>query len=105
MNKRLITFRLCHQWGFEDLEASVCEYLQAALHVGNVCAILDTALIFGLHSLVITCCMFGDTNAVTLLEHPSFFNLSPVIHMIGGYSILLSHILTISLTFTSNRLA
>jgi len=69
---------LCHQWGFEDLEGSICQYLHSALHVGNVCAILDTALTFGLTSLVNTCCVFGDANTGTLLEHPSFLNLSPV---------------------------
>lgn len=71
-------FRLCHQWGFEELEASICDYLQAALHVGNVCAILDTALAFGLDSLVNTCCVFADANAGTLLDHSSFLQLSPV---------------------------
>ncbi len=71
-------FRLCHQWGFEELEASICDYLQAALHVGNVCAILDTALAFGLESLVNTCCVFADANAGTLLDHSSFLQLSPV---------------------------
>jgi BTB/POZ domain-containing protein 9 len=80
--------RLCHQWGFEDLESSICEYLQAALHVGNVCAILDTALTFGLQSLVNTCSVFGDANAGTLLEHPSFLNLSPVGFEWDGYCLL-----------------
>lgn len=73
-----VSCRLCHQWGFEDLEESVCEYLMSTLHVGNMCAILDTALAFGLTSLTQTCCVFGDQQAVTLLEHPTFLNLSPV---------------------------
>ena len=69
---------LSHQWGFEELESSICEFLQAALHVSNVCAILDTALAFGLTSLANTCAAFADTNAGTLLDHPSFLALSPV---------------------------
>lgn len=71
-------FRLSHQWGFEDLEKSICEYLQAVLDVRNVCAILDTAIIFGLKSLVNTCAVFADTNSSVLLDHPSFMTLSPV---------------------------
>jgi hypothetical protein len=69
---------LSHQWGFEELEGSICEYLQASLHVGNVCAILDTALVFGLKPLVSTCAVFADGNAGTLLDHPTFMTLSPV---------------------------
>ncbi|CAG7824543.1 unnamed protein product, partial [Allacma fusca] len=68
---------LSHQWGFEELESSICEFLQAALHVSNVCAILDTALAFGLTSLANTCAVFADANAGTLLDHPSFLSLSP----------------------------
>lgn len=60
------------------MENSICEFLKLSLQVGNVCAILDTGLIFGLHSLVDTCVVFADKNAAALLDHPSFMTLSPV---------------------------
>jgi len=74
---------LTHQWGFVELEGSICEFLKANLQVGNVCAVLDTGLAYSLNSLVNTCAVFADTNAGTVLDHPSFMNLSPVSHVIG----------------------
>jgi len=77
--------RLSHQWGFIELESSICEFLERSLEVSNVCAILDTALAYGLKSLTESCCAFSDANTPSVLQHPTFLNLSP-----NGVSTLLS---------------
>ncbi|XP_063889142.1 BTB/POZ domain-containing protein 9-like isoform X1 [Scylla paramamosain] len=68
---------LAHQYGFEDLEAAICDYLKDALCIPNVCVIYDMATLYSLCNLKAVCEDFMDKNALPILNHESFYSLSP----------------------------
>ncbi|KAF2359514.1 BTB/POZ domain [Trinorchestia longiramus] len=68
---------LSHQYGFEELEGAVCEYLKETLSVNNFCIIYDLALLYCLNGLRAVCEDFLDKNAQVIIAHPSFKMLSP----------------------------
>uniref|UniRef100_A0A182J553 BTB/POZ domain-containing protein 9 n=1 Tax=Anopheles atroparvus TaxID=41427 RepID=A0A182J553_ANOAO len=72
----LDTLGLANQYGFDDLEKSISHYLRQVLSLGNVCAILDAARLYGLDSLSTVCHLFVDRNATDILKHETFYNLS-----------------------------
>lgn len=72
----LDTLGLAHQYGFQDLEASISDILKQILKLKNVCAILDTAHLYGLEKLVKVCHSFLDIHASEILTHESFVTLS-----------------------------
>lgn len=67
---------LAHQYGFCELESSVSEFLKGILNICNVCLIYNNAHLFQLDSLATVCCSFVDQNALGLLHHDSFLQLS-----------------------------
>lgn len=68
---------LAHQYGFEDLESAICDYLKDALCIPNVCVIYDMATLYSLCNLKAVCEDFMDKNALPILNHESFYSLSP----------------------------
>ncbi|XP_042206116.1 BTB/POZ domain-containing protein 9-like isoform X2 [Homarus americanus] len=68
---------LAHQYGFEDLESAVCDYLKDALCIANICVIYDMASLYNLTNLKTVCEDFMDKNALPILNHESFYALSP----------------------------
>ncbi|XP_071526505.1 BTB/POZ domain-containing protein 9-like isoform X2 [Panulirus ornatus] len=68
---------LAHQYGFEDLESAICDYLKDALCIANVCVIYDIASLYNLTNLKAVCEDFMDKNALPILSHESFYSLSP----------------------------
>lgn len=74
----LDTLGLAHQYGFQELEMSISYHLRQILVLRNVCSILDTARLYGLHSLVKVCYSFMDRHASELLTHESLLKLSQV---------------------------
>lgn len=69
-------FGLAHQYGFTALELTIGEYLCDVLSIDNVCAILDAASLYNLAELTDVCLTFMDQNAVSLLQHAAFRQLS-----------------------------
>ena len=67
---------LAHQYGFEDLEAAISDYLRSILSIHNVCFIYDTASLYRLEHLVSSCCTFMDRHAGDVIKHESFNTLS-----------------------------
>ena len=67
---------LAHQYGFEDLEAAISDYLRSILSIHNVCFIYDTASLYRLEHLVSSCCLFMDRHASDVIKHESFNTLS-----------------------------
>lgn len=76
----LDTLGLAHQYGFQELEVAISDILRRLLALKNVCAILDTAHLYGLDQLVKVCHSFMDEQADKILEHESFLQLSEVRH-------------------------
>lgn len=74
----LDTLGLAHQYGFQELETAISDMLRQLLALKNVCAILDTAKLYGLEQLVKVCHQFMDSHAAELLVHESFLQLSQV---------------------------
>ncbi|CAG9860165.1 unnamed protein product [Phyllotreta striolata] len=72
----LDTLGLAHQYGFQDLETAVSDILRQLLALRNVCAVLDTARLYGLEMLVKVCHTFLDRHASEILQHESFLQLS-----------------------------
>ncbi|XP_066978684.1 BTB/POZ domain-containing protein 9-like isoform X1 [Macrobrachium rosenbergii] len=68
---------LAHQYGFEDLESAICDYLKDALCIPNICVIYDMASLYNLTNLKTVCEDFMDKNALSILSHESFYSLSP----------------------------
>lgn len=68
---------LSHQYGFEELEAAVCDFLKETLSVNNFCVIYDLALLYCLSGLKAVCEDFLDKNAQAIVAHPSLRMLSP----------------------------
>ncbi len=67
---------LAHKYGFQDLEASISDYLKAILSIKNVCLIYDMASLYALEQLEASCCSFMDRHATDVIQHDSFSNLS-----------------------------
>lgn len=74
----LDTLGLAHQYGFQELETAISDILKQLLALRNVCAILDTARLYGLEKLVKVCHVFLDRHASEILSHESFLQLSQV---------------------------
>lgn len=74
----LDTLGLAHQYGFLDLETAISDILKQLLALRNVCAILDTAHLYGLEKLVDVCHAFLDRHASEILVHETFLQLSQV---------------------------
>lgn len=74
----LDTLGLAHQYGFQELETAISDILRQLLALRNVCAILDTARLYGLDQLVKVCHTFLDRRASEILVHESFLTLSQV---------------------------
>lgn len=72
----LDTLGLAHLYGFEELETPISKTLRQLLSLKNVCAILDTARLYGLEQLAKVCHLFLDQNAIDILKHDSFPQLS-----------------------------
>ncbi|XP_017116120.1 BTB/POZ domain-containing protein 9 [Drosophila elegans] len=67
---------MANQYGFQDLEMAISNYLRQYLALNNVCMILDAARLYNLEELTQVCLMFMDRNAADLLQHDSFKTLS-----------------------------
>ncbi|XP_052737427.1 BTB/POZ domain-containing protein 9 isoform X1 [Bicyclus anynana] len=67
---------LAHQFNFQELEAAISDYLRQVLALRNVCAVLDAARLYGLEALMDYCYKFLDRNAVEVLQHDTFLQLS-----------------------------
>lgn len=76
----LDTLGLAHQYGFQELETAISDILRQLLALRNVCAILDTAHLYGLEQLVKVCHEFLDRHACEILMHESFTQLSQVLN-------------------------
>ncbi|XP_013110838.2 BTB/POZ domain-containing protein 9 [Stomoxys calcitrans] len=72
----LDTLGLANQYGLSELELAISDYLRQYLALCNVCAILDAARLYNLEKLTKVCLTFMDRNAVDILQHESFKNLS-----------------------------
>ncbi|KAL1138587.1 hypothetical protein AAG570_008650 [Ranatra chinensis] len=68
---------LAHQYGFEDLEAAICDYLRQSLTVQNVCLIYNAARLYQLKFLSKVCKTFIDDNGPSIISTPGFLQLSP----------------------------
>lgn len=71
---------LAHQYGFENLEKSICEYFIKSLSTQNVFSIYDAARLYQLKSLTEHCMGFIDRNLppIILTSSKEFLQLSPV---------------------------
>ncbi|CAL4127413.1 unnamed protein product [Meganyctiphanes norvegica] len=67
---------LAHQYGFEELESSICDYLKDSLRIHNICIIYDMSSLYNLVNLKCFCEDFVDKNALPVLNHESFYSLS-----------------------------
>lgn len=72
----LETLGLAHQYGFQELETAISDILRQLLALKNVCAIIDTARLYGMDRLVEVCHLFFDQHASEILDHESFISLS-----------------------------
>lgn len=72
----LDTLGLAHQYGFQELETAISDILKQMLSLKNVCAILDSANLYGLKNLVNICHNFLDQHPLEILSHESFLQLS-----------------------------
>ncbi|CAB0001956.1 unnamed protein product [Nesidiocoris tenuis] len=70
---------LAHQYGFENLEKSICEYFIKSLSTQNVFSIYDAARLYQLKSLTEHCMGFIDRNLppIILTSSKEFLQLSP----------------------------
>lgn len=85
----LDTLGLAHQYGFQELETSISDHLRQILALRNVCSILDTARLYGLHQLVKVCYNFIDRHASEILAHDSMLNLSQVSFFFNNNNLLI----------------
>ncbi|CAG2113642.1 unnamed protein product, partial [Medioppia subpectinata] len=69
-------FGLSHEYGFLELEESICEYLKDTLSIRNVCVIYDTANLFLLKPLADVCRAFVDRQALDVIRSDNFCALS-----------------------------
>ncbi|XP_021188451.3 uncharacterized protein LOC110374871 isoform X2 [Helicoverpa armigera] len=67
---------LAHQFNFQELETAISDYLRQVLALRNVCSVLDAARLYGLKALMDYCYNFLDRNAVEVLQHDTFLQLS-----------------------------
>lgn len=68
---------LTHKFGFQDLEEAIVEYFLKILSISNVCLLYDASLLYGLTLLAKECLSYIDKNATDVMNHESFFMLSP----------------------------
>lgn len=80
----LDTLGLAHLYGFQELETAISDILKQLLTLRNVCAILDTAHLYGLDKLVKVCHNYMDRSASEILAYESFLQLSQVIKVSVG---------------------
>lgn len=83
----LDTLGLANQYGFQELETSISDHLRQILALRNVCAILDTARLFGLTQLVKVCYTFMDRHALEILRHESLLTISQVHNLLYTYNL------------------
>lgn len=69
---------LAHEYGFQELESAISDYLKDSLCANNVCIIYDMASLYNLRDLSIICEDYIDKNATTILNHETFLNISDV---------------------------
>lgn len=69
---------LAHQYGFQDLETAISDYLKAILNIHNVCFIYDTASLYQLDQLKSSCCLYMDRHAQEIIKHDAFNTLTAV---------------------------
>jgi len=69
-------FGLAHEYGFTELENAISDYLKETLTIRNVCVIYDAANLFQLQPLAEVCRTFIDRQALEVIHHESFYNLS-----------------------------
>lgn len=67
---------LAHKYGFIELEEAISNYLHHSLSIKNVCLLYDASRLYSLSSLAKECCSFIDTNALEVMNHFSFYDLS-----------------------------
>uniref|UniRef100_A0A2H1VX80 BTB/POZ domain-containing protein 9 n=1 Tax=Spodoptera frugiperda TaxID=7108 RepID=A0A2H1VX80_SPOFR len=67
---------LAHQFNFQELETAISDYLRQVLALRNVCSVLDAARLYGLKALMDYCYNFLDRNAIEVLQHDTFLQLS-----------------------------
>jgi len=67
---------LAHQYGFQDLEMAISDYLKAVLSIRTVCLIYDTSSLYQLAGLSTACLVFMDRHALEVLHHETFLSLS-----------------------------
>uniref|UniRef100_A0A182UYQ6 BTB domain-containing protein n=1 Tax=Anopheles merus TaxID=30066 RepID=A0A182UYQ6_ANOME len=72
----LDTLGLAIQYGFPSVEKAIINYLSLHVSAGNVCAILDAGRLFDLADLLAVCDEFVDRNAIDVLRHETFQNLT-----------------------------
>lgn len=70
---------LAHTYGFEDLEASLSDYLKQILNVRNACLVFDAARLYQMCALSDICFSFMDRQAAEILQQDGFLSLSLVI--------------------------
>lgn len=68
---------LTHKFGFQNLEDSIVFYLRHILSISNVCLLYDASLLYGLTPLAKECLSYVDKNALDVMHHESFYQLSP----------------------------
>lgn len=86
---------LAHQYGFQELETSVSDILRQLLALKNVCAILDTARLYGLQQLIAVCHSYLDKHSSDILAHESFSQLSQVCFAINKQILHLYYLITL----------
>ena len=68
---------LTHKFGFTHLEEQIGFYLRHNLSIRNVCLLYDASMLYGLTSLAKECSSYIDRNALEVMQHESFYQLSP----------------------------
>lgn len=74
----LDTLGLSHQYGFTELESAIGDYLREILQIRNVCGIFDSGRLYELQFLTKVCTTFIERNALDVIRHETFKQLSPV---------------------------
>lgn len=67
---------LAHKYVLSDLEEAISNHLKSLLTINNVCVYYDTSIMFQLATLERGCKAFIDKNALSILQHESFYTLS-----------------------------
>ena len=78
MERVLDILGLTHQYGFEELETSICNHLENITAIDNICQIYDATLLYSLTDLKEKCEAYIDQSASQLVKHKTFASISPV---------------------------